>query len=139
MKDGLIDSVDPRIDRLRDWVYGGEDFLRRVLSMAEGDDPVLHRRRVRSANPVSVASIFGTTASQYAVSADENLGFRSGTAGRDMAAYLCRRYTSATLRKLSYRFGLSHPAESRIPSLTQAKPSPQHDCFTPSPFHPSKK
>ena len=38
VKDGLIDSVDPRIDRLRDWVYGGEDFLRRVLSMAEGDD-----------------------------------------------------------------------------------------------------
>ena len=101
-----------------------EDFLRRVLSMAEGDDPVLHRRRVRSANPVSVDSIFGTTASQYAVSADENVGFRSGTAGRDMAAYLCRRYTSATLRELSERFGLSHPAESRIPSLTPAKPSP---------------
>ncbi len=58
MKDGLIDSVDPKIDRLRDWVYGGEDFFRRVLSMAEGDDPVSHRRRVRRANPVSVGSIF---------------------------------------------------------------------------------
>ncbi len=58
VKDGLIDSVDSRIDRLRDWVYGGEDFLRRVLSMAEGDDPVLHRRRVRCANPVSVDSLF---------------------------------------------------------------------------------
>ena len=37
------------------------------------------------------------------------MGFRSGAAGRDMAAYLCRRYTSATLRELSERFGLSHP------------------------------
>ena len=86
VKDGLIDSVDPRIDRLRDWVYGGEDFLRRVFSMAEGDDPVLHRRRVRRANPVSVDSIFEATASQYALSADEYVGFRSGAAGRDMVA-----------------------------------------------------
>ena len=26
-----------------------------------------------------------------------------------MAAYLCRRYTRATLRELSQKFGLSHP------------------------------
>ena len=83
MKDGLIDSVDPRIDRLRDWVYGGEDFLKRVLSIAEGDDPVLHRRRVRRANPVSVDSVFEATASQYEVSADEYVGFRRCAAGRD--------------------------------------------------------
>ena len=37
------------------------------------------------------------------------MGFRSGAAGRDMAAYLCRRYTTASLRELSDRFGLSHP------------------------------
>ena len=109
MKDGLIDSVDPRIDRLRDWVYGGEDFLKRVLSIAEGDDPVLHRRRVRRANPVSVDSVFEATASQYEVSADEYVGFRSGAAVRDIAAYLCCRYTSATFRELSVRFGLNHP------------------------------
>ena len=77
--------------------------------MSEGDDPVLHRRRVRRANPVSVDSIFEATASQYAVNVDEYVGFRSGAAGRDMAAYLCRRYTSATLRELSDRFGLNHP------------------------------
>ena len=76
--------------------------------MAEGDDPVLHRRRVRRANSVSVDSIFEAAASQYAVNADEHLGFRSGAAGRDMAAYLCRRYTTATLRELSDRFGLCH-------------------------------
>ena len=90
--DGMIDSVDPKIVRLRDWIYGGEDFLKRVLSMAEGDDPVLHRPRVRRANPVSVDSISEATASQYAVNADEYLGFRSRAAGRDMAACLCRRF-----------------------------------------------
>ncbi len=34
--------VDPKVDRPRDWVYGGEDFLKRVALMTEGDDPVLH-------------------------------------------------------------------------------------------------
>ena len=67
----LMDSVDPKIDRLRDWLYGGEDFIRRVLSIADGDDPLLHRRRVRRANPVSVNSIFEVTASQYALNVDE--------------------------------------------------------------------
>ena len=109
MKDGLNAPVDPIVDRLRDWVYGGEDFLKRILSMAEGDDPVIHRRLVRRVSPVSVDAIISATASQYAVTPDEYVGFRSGAAGRDVAAYLCRRYTSATLRELSERFGLSHP------------------------------
>jgi putative transposase len=108
VKDGLIDPIDPRVDRLRDWVYGGEDFLKRVLSMAEGDDPVVHRRRVRRVHPVGVEAIISATAAQYAVTPDEYVGFRSNAAGRDMAAYLCRRYTRATLRELSERFGLSH-------------------------------
>ena len=73
------------------------------------DDPALHSRRVRRANPVSVDSIFEVTASQYAASADEYVGFRSRAAGRDVAAYFCRGYTSATLRELSDRFALSHP------------------------------
>ena len=68
MKDGIIDCVDPRIDRLRDWVYGSEDFLKRLLSMAEDDDPVLHRRRVRRVNPVSVDAIIAATETQYALS-----------------------------------------------------------------------
>ena len=37
--DGQIDSVDPSIARLRDLVYGGEEFLKRIQSMAEGNDP----------------------------------------------------------------------------------------------------
>ena len=46
---------------------------------------------------------------QYAVSADEYVGFRSGAVGRVNAAYVCRRYTSEPWRELSDRFGLSHP------------------------------
>jgi len=34
--------------------------------------------------------------------------FRSPAGGRDLAAYLCRHYSGATLRELSIEFGLSH-------------------------------
>ena len=39
-------------------------------------------------------------------------GFRSGADGRDVAAYLCRRYTTATRAELSERFGLGHSDSS---------------------------
>lgn len=42
----------------------------------------------------------------------EYSGFRSGAGGRDVAAYLRRRFTSATLAELSERFGLGHPDRS---------------------------
>ena len=77
--------------------------------MAAGDDPELHRRRVRRISPVSVDEIISATASQFSVTPVEYVRFRSAAAGRDVAAYLCRRYTRATLRELSARFGLSHP------------------------------
>ena len=109
VKEGLIDPIDPIIDRLRDWFDGGEDFLERVLSMAESDDPTSHRRRFRRLNPVSVEEIISVTASQFSVSPVNYVAFRSGAAGRDLAAFLCRRYTRATLRELSERFGLRHP------------------------------
>jgi len=77
--------------------------------MAQGDDPASHRRGFRRLNPVSVDEIISVTASQFSVSPDDYVGFRSGAAGRDLAAFLCRRYTRATLHELSERFGLSHP------------------------------
>ena len=49
------------------------------------------------------------TAQQYETSADKHGGFRNRAGGRDVAAMLCRRWTTATLRELSARFGLTHP------------------------------
>ncbi len=48
----------------------------------------------------ATASHHGVDASQYAV-------FRSSAAGRDMAAWLCRRWTGATLAELGPSFGLT--------------------------------
>lgn len=73
----FVDLVDPRVDRLCDWVYGGKAFLKHVLSMAKGNDPVLHRCRVRRVSPVSADEIISATASQISVAADEYEGFRT--------------------------------------------------------------
>ena len=78
--------------------------------MAEGNDPVLRRRRVRRINPVGVEANNSATPVRYSVTPDEYVGFRSSAAGRAMAAYLCRRYTR------EQPFENQH--ESRIPSLT---------------------
>jgi hypothetical protein len=59
--------------------------------------------------PVTVDAILEATALECGTSAEAYCGYRSGAAGRDVAALLCRRWTTATLRELSGRFGLSHP------------------------------
>ena len=100
---------DPNLERLRDWVYGGEDFLKRMLAMASGEDEGANRRRRRRMDPVTVDAILDATALRYGTSADTYCGYRSSPGGRNVAALLCRRWTTATLRELSGRFGLSHP------------------------------
>jgi REP element-mobilizing transposase RayT len=46
VKDGLIDPADPKIDRLKDWVYGGEDFLRRMVLLASGENTAYLRTNI---------------------------------------------------------------------------------------------
>ena len=53
--------------------------------------------------------IIEETASYYDVSPAEYVGFRSLAAGREVAAFLCRRWTGETIASLSGRFGLAHP------------------------------
>jgi hypothetical protein len=109
VKEGLANPPDPKLARLRDWVYGGEDFLKRMLALASGADERANRRRRRRMHPVTVEAILDATAMHYGTTADAYCGYRSGAGGRDVAAMLCRRWTTATLRELSGRFGLSHP------------------------------
>ncbi|GAB5517687.1 MAG: hypothetical protein Rhob2KO_54120 [Rhodopirellula baltica] len=58
---------------------------------------------------VDVETVLALTVEHYGVEVSEYCGFRSGAGGRDLAAYLCRRHTSVTLRELSGWFGFSHP------------------------------
>ena len=77
--------------------------------MACGEDEGANRRRRRRIYPVTVDAILDATAMHYGTSADRYCGYRSRAGGRDLAALLCRRWTTATLRELSGQFGLSHP------------------------------
>lgn len=95
--------------RFKDWVYGGEDFLKRLLAMAEGEGSEINARRLRGTKALSAQQIIGIVAAHYGVDAKGYREFRSPAGGRDLAAYLCRRYSAATLRELSIEFGLSHP------------------------------
>ena len=97
---------------MKDWVYGSEDFLKRMVQMTEGEDDSVNRRITRSKTPITVDDVLAATAWEYEVSVDSYCGFRCAAGGRDIAAYLCRRYTSATLAELSHRFGLTNPDSS---------------------------
>lgn len=61
-------------------------------------------------NPVgrTVEAVVAATAREYGVEPEEYQRFRSVAPGRDVAAYFCRRSTTATLAELSTTFGLTH-------------------------------
>ena len=56
----------------------------------------------------AVEAVVAATARQYGDEPDGYRGLRSDAPGRDVAAYLYRHYTTATLAELSIAFGLSH-------------------------------
>ena len=97
--------ADPMLDRLKDWVYGGEEFLRQMVWLANDDETSQDVRRDIRKSTRSIKTVILATAKEYEVEPSDYAGFRSRAGDRDVAAYLCRRYTTATL---SEYFGLSH-------------------------------
>jgi hypothetical protein len=100
--------ADPTLDRLKDWVYGGEEFLRQMVQLANDDETSQDVRRNIRTSTRSIETVIAATAKAYEVDPGDYAGFRSRAGGRDVAAYLCGRYTTATLAELSKYFGLSH-------------------------------
>ena len=99
----------PMADALEGWLLGSESFLARVKKLIEKPakiDQVPKAKALQSFTVAdvidAVASHFGTTAKSYQVS-------RSMAKGRDLAAWMAHRRTTATLRELAGCFGLSHP------------------------------
>ena len=69
-------------------------------------DPHRHQSTSRRLRTVSVKEILSVTSMEHGVEPLDDAGFRSSAAGRDMAAWLCRRWTGATLAELGPAFGL---------------------------------
>ena len=58
---------------------------------------------------LSAAHVIETTAKYFGTTAESYQARRSNAEGRDLAAWLAHRKTTATLRDLASYFGLSHP------------------------------
>ena len=106
VRDGLNVPEDPFKRELRNWVFGSDDFLRRMVALAEGSNRSRHQSTIRRLKTVSVPEILTAVASHYDVVPTDYASFRSQAPGRDMAAWLCRKWTGATLRELGPYFGL---------------------------------
>ncbi len=111
--EGLSDVPEnPLKSALREWVIGSEDFLKRMVALAKSQDEKRWGSLNRRLGAVTVDEVIETVAEIHEIELEQYVGFRSSAPGREMAALMCRRYTSATLAELSERFGLRHPDSS---------------------------
>jgi hypothetical protein len=102
-----LNPEDPFKQQLREWVFGSEDFLRWMIALAEGKDRHRHESTIRRVRAVTVMELHEATALHHGIDRLQYAAFRSAAPGRDMAAWLCRRWTGATLRELGPAFGLT--------------------------------
>ncbi|EMI15477.1 protein containing DUF1568 [Rhodopirellula maiorica SM1] len=106
VEEGIDCIEDPFKTHLREWVFGSADFLNRMIALA-GDGTENGTPRNRKLRRVEPQSILDATAKEFGCDASEYAVYRSGAPGRALAAWLCRRWTSATLPELGPLFGLS--------------------------------
>ena len=109
----LIRTAQPNLCRgSQHWLSGYANWYAKRNRRTGGEAPEINARRVRRTKALSAHQIIGIVAEHYAVDARGYGEFRSPAGGHDLAAYLCRRYSGATLRELSIEFGLLHPDSS---------------------------
>jgi hypothetical protein len=109
VESGLGHSPANPFDEAKEgWLLGSQDFVERVKQMLEKPRQLDQVRQARQLLLTS-GEVIKATADYYGVSPDSYATRRSRAPGRDLAAYLAHRNTTATLRELSGMFGLSHP------------------------------
>jgi chromosomal replication initiation ATPase DnaA len=109
-KPGLpIRLPNPLAEAWEGWVSGSKAFLKRVkkrMAAPAQMDQVPRARRLMSLDAekviIAVGKYYKLDSAQYATR-------RSTAPGRDLAAYLAHRRTTATLRELAACFGLGPP------------------------------
>ncbi len=84
VKEGLTGLTNPQVQRFKDWDYGGEDFLKRLLAIEGGEDSEIKACRVRRTKAVSTRQIIGIVVAHYSVDASGYREFRSPAGGRDL-------------------------------------------------------
>ncbi len=109
VESGLNDAPASPFAAARDgWLLGSDKFVARVKRLIEKPrqpDQVRQARRLL----LTSKDVIDAVANYYGVVPDAYAARRSDATGRDLAAYLAHRRTTATLRDLSGLFGLTHP------------------------------
>ena len=95
------------------WLVGSEAFVDRIRSQVQ---PPRHQDEVpasRQLASLDSKTVIATVAEYYGVDSDQFKVRRSRELSRDVAAWLCRRLVSGTLRDLAAAFGVEHPDSVR--------------------------
>lgn len=101
--------ANPLESALGGWLLGSETFLQRIKKLLTKPHHVDETPKARRLTSLDANQVIATVAAYYKASPSSYQSKRSTAAGRDLAAYLAHRRTTATLRELATAFGLSHP------------------------------
>ena len=111
VESGWSEQVGNPFDRAEQgWILGSEQFVERIRSLvaAQGTDD-LQVPKARRLRRLETREVLATVAEFYGVSTELFQTKRVAERSRNVAAWLARHLTQATLRELAPLFGLSHP------------------------------
>ncbi len=101
--------ANPFVDAWDGWLLGSERFIQRIKSRFGGSHPAPSLRQGRRLASPDPATVIAAVAKHYGVLVEDYCQRRSAAAGRDLAAHMAHRRTTAPLGELATAFGLTHP------------------------------
>ncbi len=104
-----IPPANPLDDALEGWLLGSDGFLQKIKKLLNRPNHLDETPKARRLTSLDSKQVIASVAVYFSVSPSSYQSKRSAVAGRDLAAYLAHRHTTATLRELAPAFGLTHP------------------------------
>jgi len=101
--------ANPHLAAWEGWLLGSEKFLKSIKRKFKSPQHTDQVRQARRPGWMEFQVLIRAVAEHYGVDVDAYRQRRSTAEGRDLAAYLAHRHTTATLRDLAAPFGLNHP------------------------------
>ncbi len=100
---------NPLDNALEGWLLGSDTFLKKVKKLMTKPQHIDQTPKARRLTSLDGNEVITAVAAYFKASPESYQSKRSTAPGRDLAAYLAHRRTTATLRELATAFGLSHP------------------------------
>ncbi len=104
---------DPFRGAVGGWLLGSSRFLERIRGLVTPPKHPEHVPTARRVLSLDYPVVLEAVARHFGIPAERFGAPRSGLISRDLAAWLARELTPATLRELSEAFGLTHPDSVR--------------------------